>query len=290
MGLSLEALTGGLTLKGLAKGRSDIFHIDPRDIRQKEGWNSRSADDPDNKEHVESLALSIAEIGVQEPLTVFREGGVIYVSDGHCRLAAALLAIQRGAEIKSVPVKTEGRGASEVDFVLSQITRNSGKPLTPFEQGHVYKRLLGYGWLVGDIAKRAGKSDSHVNACLDLQGAPQQIRNLVASGAVAPSLAMKVMKGRTPEEATTTLNNAVDTAHQQGQSRATARHIGQEPKAGKKHPLTRMRELFSEEAGTDVDTSGARTIITVSESVWAEIARLCAGASGCGHMNARTEE
>ena len=264
----------GTTLKELAKGRSDIFYIDPRDITSKDGWNSRSPDDPDNREHVESLARSVAEIGVQEPLTVFRDAGVIYVSDGHCRLAAAMLAISRGAEIKSVPVKTEGRGASEVDLVLSQITRNSGKPLTPVEQGHVYKRLLGYGWQVADVAKRSGKSESHVNACLDLQGAPQQIRNLVATGAVAPSLAMKVMKGRSAEEATATLNNAVDTARQQGQSRATARHIGQEPKAGKKHTLTRLRELFAEEEGTDVDTSGARTIITMREAVWGEIARL----------------
>lgn len=274
MGLPLEPLTQGLTLKGLAKGRSDIFHLDPRSLRVKDGWNSRSADDPDNKEHIECLARSIAEIGVQEPLTVFRENGVIYVSDGHCRLSATLLAIARGAEIVSVPVKTEGRGASEVDFVLSQITRNSGKPLTPFEQGHVYKRLLAYGWGVADVAKRAGKSESHVNACLDLQGAPQQIRNLVATGAVAPSLAMKVLKGRTPEEATATLNDAVDTAHQQGKARATAQHIGQQPRGGKKHTVTRLRELFSEEEGTDVDTSGARTIITMSDQHWSEVARL----------------
>ena len=264
----------GTTLKELAKGRSDIFLLDPRDIRVKDGWNSRSPDDPDNKEHVEGLARSIAEIGVQEPLTVFREAGVIFVSDGHCRLAATMLAISRGAEIVAVPVKTEGRGAGEVDFVLSQITRNSGKPLTPFEQGHVYKRLLAYGWGIADVAKRAGKSESHVNACLDLQGAPQQIRYLVATGAVAPSLAMKVMKGRTPEEATATLNDAVDTAHQQGKARATAQHIGQQPRTGKKHTVTRLRELFGEEEGTDVDTSGARTIITMSDQHWSEVARL----------------
>lgn len=274
MGLSLDVLTGGVTLKGLAQSRSDIFHIDPRALRLKPGWNSRSADDPDNKAHVEALALSIAEIGVQEPLTVFRENGVIYVSDGHCRLSAALLALSRGAEIRTVPVKAEGRGASEADFVLSQITRNSGKPLTPFEQGQVYKRLIGYGWLVPDIAKRAGKSESHINACLDLQGAPQQIRDLVATGAVAPSLAIKVMKGRSAEEATETLNNAVDTAHQQGKARATERHIGQQPKAAKKHAITRLRELFGEDEGADVDTSGARVIITLPEASWGEIARL----------------
>lgn len=261
----------GTALKELAKGRSDIFNLAPRDIHVKEGWNARSTDDPDNEAHVAALALSIAEVGVMEPLTVFREDGKIYVSDGHCRLAATLRAIAAGAPITAVPVKTEGRGASEVDFVFSQISRNSGKPLSPFEQGHVYKRLLAFGWPVGDIAKKSGKSESHISSCLDLQGASPAIRNLVSTGKVSPSLAMKVMRGK-GEQAEDVLNNAVDAATQQGKARATEQHIGQGPRGGKKHAMTRLRELF--EGDTDVDTTGARTIITMTDANWGEVARI----------------
>jgi len=41
-------------------------------------------------------------------------------------LAAALRALENGAELKSIPVKTEGRYADEADRVFSQIVRNSG--------------------------------------------------------------------------------------------------------------------------------------------------------------------
>jgi ParB-like chromosome segregation protein Spo0J len=211
------------TLKELAVKRSDIFFVPPQSLRVKEGLNARVADDPENKAHIEELAISIAEVGVMEPLTCFRIGDEIYVSDGHCRLAATLIAIKRGAEIKAIPVKTDERGTGEADRLLRQVL--SGKAKTPFEQGIIYKRLIGFGWTIATIAAKSGKSISHVNAALDLQEAPVEAQNLVTSGKVSASLAGKVIRERGAKEGTATLQEAVATAESVGKTRATAKHV-----------------------------------------------------------------
>jgi len=48
-------------LASLSQGRSDLHSIDPRVIKIKEGWNCRDTADAETKEHIERLALSIAE-------------------------------------------------------------------------------------------------------------------------------------------------------------------------------------------------------------------------------------
>src|SRR5882672_2826443 len=87
-------------LASISQGRSDMYRLDPRVIKVKDGWNCRDLNAQDTKDHIESLAQSIAEIGVQEPLTVYWEDGAAWISDGHCRLKATLNAIQVGADIK----------------------------------------------------------------------------------------------------------------------------------------------------------------------------------------------
>lgn len=217
------------TLKEIAKGRSDIFNIDPRELQVKAGWNCRDLSTPENQAHIKELAASIAEIGVVSPLTVFREDAKIYVSDGHCRLAATLYCIhQLKVPIESVPVKTEGRAANEADYVLRQIL--DGKPKTAFELGGVCKRLLGFGWTIQDIATRSGKSVSAISAALDLQGAPVEVQKMVASGRVSPTLAARTVKAE-GSGATETLTRAIDHATQRGKEKATARDIGEAPKA-----------------------------------------------------------
>jgi len=237
------------TIKELALKRSDIFYVDPHVLKVKPGWNARNADDPENREHILALARSIAQVGVQEALTVYRDANEIWLSDGHCRLAATFYAIDTlKADIKSIPVKTEGREANEADHVFSQILRNAGKPLTPYEAGTVYKRLVGYGWTVADIALKSGKSKASVDAALDLQGAPLQVQKLVASGKVSATLASETLKKEGAAKATATLNNAVDAATQKGKARATKADIGEAPvtKLTATGKLARIREIIDE--------------------------------------------
>ena len=237
-----------MAIKEVSLRRSDVFHVDPRILCIKEGWNARSPDDPENRAHVQGLAASIAARGVEQPLKCYLDSGKYYISDGHCRLLATLIAIENGAEVKSVPIRLAPKTDNEADHVLSQIVLNSGKPLTMLEASAVYKRLVAFGWTIAEIAQRTGKSAASINTALDLQGAPVQVQKLVASGRVSATLATETIKKEGAAKATETLNNAVDAATQKGKTRATKADIGAAPvtkltAAGK---LARLRELIDE--------------------------------------------
>lgn len=216
----------GSGLKGMASGRSDLFRLNPFAIKVKSGWNSRDLENPENREHIETLARSIAEIGVQEPLTVYMDGDNPILTDGHCRLMATYYAINHlGADIKSVPVKTEPRGADERDRLLSQIVRNSGKRLTPLEQGSVFKRLLDLGWTETEIAKKTGTNPQLVTKYLDLRAAPVEVQAMVKRGEVSATLALEVMADQGATKATETLTEAVAEAKAAGKRKATAKTV-----------------------------------------------------------------
>jgi ParB-like chromosome segregation protein Spo0J len=221
-----EAKSGGL--KAIATDRSDLFRLNPYNITVKPGWNSRDMRDPDNQAHIDELAKSIAAIGVQEPLTVYMDGGKPVLTDGHCRLLATLRAIEEyGAEIRSIPVKTEPKGSDEKDRLLSQIIRNGGKRLSPLEQGQVYKRLLNLGWTEAEIARRTGVQQIQVSKYIDLQAAPEPIQELVATGQVSATLAIETIKDQGTEQAAEVLTVAAETAKARGKKKATATTVAE---------------------------------------------------------------
>jgi ParB-like chromosome segregation protein Spo0J len=262
----------GTTLKEIAVRRSDVFWVDPASLSIKDGWNARVDEDPDNKQHILDLAQSIAELGVLTPLIVFREGDKIFVSDGHCRLAAVKHATTvLGASIASIPVQTEGRSANEADYVLRQLL--DGKPKTPFELGMIYKRLVGFGWPIAQIASRSGKSLASVNAALDLQGAPPEVQKLVASGRVSATQAIKTVKAE-GAEASKSLTQAVDRAVKKGKKKATAKDLA--PANGPRlQKLTRVGQILEKGeilSGDDgVQARQNRTIIVLRDSAWREL-------------------
>lgn len=212
-------------IKETALGRFDVFRLALNDIHTRDGWNVRDVDfnpsDPDDL----SLASSIAENGVKEPLTVVWHDDKAYLTNGHRRRAAALYARDTlGAEIVSLPVQTEERYSSQTEHVLSMITRNSGKPLTPLEQARVYKRLFDLGMNETDIAKRVGRSRQHVVDMLGLNAAPVEVTKMVRNGELSATLAVQTI-AREGDAATTTLTQAVERAKSEGRTRATAKHV-----------------------------------------------------------------
>ena len=268
----------GGSLKEIASKRSDVFHISPAELQIKPGWNSRNLSDPENKAHISSLKMSIREVGVLKPLSVFREGDKTYISDGHCRHAAVLELLSEGVQILTVPVISEpGRGANEADALLKQAL--DGKPKTAFELGFIFKRLLGYGWTEDQIALRSGKGIQSVRQSLELQSAPVEVQKMVASGRVAPTLAVQVL-AKEGDGATQTLAAAIDTAAQQGKTHATAQHIGATPHAPRKARLTQVAELIekcdiveSEEDWDNIDMADKVAII-LSDSQRTNLFRL----------------
>lgn len=225
-----------MSLKEISQGRSDIHKIDPRHINVQKDWNGRDFNDASNLEHVDTLAKSIAEIGIKEPLTVFtnKADGKVYLVDGECRLRAAIRAIEvYKADIKTVPVKSDDQFSNDADRLFSQIIRNSGKNFTPLESAKVYKRLLDMGWNQTDIAKKAGISPGRVSQVLEFLTMPEAVKTMVTKGEVSASLAVKIV-AENPEKATRVLKEASMAAQSDGRKRVLPKDIQEvAPKAAR---------------------------------------------------------
>jgi ParB family chromosome partitioning protein len=212
-------------LASISEGRSDVHRVDPRMLYVKPSWNGRDFSDPDNIQHVEELALSIAEIGVKDPLTVVWEDGKAWLVDGECRLRASLLAISRGAPLKTVPVRSEERGANDADLLFSQIIRNKKKPFAQMELARICKRLCDMGWQQNDIAAKSGVTPARISQLLDLLTMPEPIKQMVTNGQVSASMAQKVVAEHNPVVAVQVLQDAVATAEAEGKQRAMPKHV-----------------------------------------------------------------
>jgi len=212
-------------LASISEGRSDVHRVDPRLLHVKPSWNGRDFTDPDNIQHVEELALSIAEIGVKDPLTVVWEDGKAWLVDGECRLRASLLAIERGAPLKTVPVRSEERGSNDADLLFSQIIRNKKKPFAQMELARICKRLCDMGWQQNDIAIKSGVTPARISQLLDLLTMPEPIKQMVTNGQVSASMAQKVVAEHNPVKAVQVLQDAVAVAESEGKQRAMPKHV-----------------------------------------------------------------
>ena len=230
-----------------SQGKSEVFKVDPKLLVIENNWNTRD-DSPELLEHIDQLALSIAEIGVRKPIEVKLVNGELIVRDGHCRTRATMRAIDHyKADIKTVPVISVDRYANDADLILNQVISNSGKPLTALEEARVYKKLLDMGWQQVDIAKKVGKSNGRISQILDLLTMPVSVQVSVATGAVSASLAQQVVKSaETPQMASQALQEAVAVAQSEG------RKVRPADVGGGKNALTTIKDAFE---NSDIDCS-----------------------------------
>ena len=148
--------------------RKDLFMVPPHQIVIEEGFNARK--DLGRKDgSFQALKDSIASIGIQVPLMVSKKSGkkndpssVFSLIAGERRLTAVRELIQDGIKITRIPCIPVGKEYSETDKILLMVTENNQKPLLPDEEGEAYKRLVRYGMTEAEIAKKVGKSVTHV--------------------------------------------------------------------------------------------------------------------------------
>lgn len=170
--------------------RSDIFHIDPEVIEVEPDWNERT-DFSGEDEMVES----IKENGVIKPLLVQKtSGNRLLLRDGERRLRATKRARREGAEIQSVPVIVLNTKATESDVYFQSLLSNEGKPFTPVEEARAFRRLIGWGFTVEQIAKRLGKSATHVRNRLELAGASPEVQEAVVNREITIGDAHDIVK------------------------------------------------------------------------------------------------
>jgi ParB-like chromosome segregation protein Spo0J len=266
-------------LKQFADSRGTLLNINPRRLKVMPGLNARDANDPENASHIGALTLSIVEYGFLQshPLTVFSQGDEVYIADGHCRLAAALRAIELGVAIETVPCVPERRGSNDVDRILNQNLQNAGKRLTPLEEGHNIKRAYSLGLSVAEIARRLGKSPSYVGELLDFQAASQEIQNQVRDGAVSLSTAAAAIKEH-GVDAAEIISEAVREAGGKKVTRKSVSRIA--------HPPCRIREGGG--GFLVVTFEGHRVIF--GKKLWTHIGEAIGTAAGQEHADPVTIE
>lgn len=252
-----------MSIKELAQGRSDLYRVKPCDLHVKEGWNTRNLSDPENVSHIEALAASIESEGVREPLTVFAENGLYYIENGHCRHAAAMLAIERGYDPEmTVPVMVSGRNLTDNDRLLSQITLNSGKSLSTVELASVISRLSKAGWDSAQIAKRCGFSTVYVRSLITLALAPAPITKMMSEGKVAPTLVIDLIKKHDGDykAVASDLKQAKEAAKASGKNKITKKMITKPEKVKTKSVKDWLSQLFG--------TSGELVNINVNHDAY----------------------
>src|SRR5882757_2337104 len=264
-----------MAIKDVSAGRSDLYRVDPTLIKVKADWNSRDLTDAVNAIHIAELKASIKEIGVKKPLVCYMEDNIVYVSDGHCRLAAVNHLLLEGVEIKTVPVLVEDRFSNEADRIFSQIVHNQGKPLTGIEQAKVFKRLIDLGWAQKDIALKAGLSGGRVSQLLELLTLPVVLQKFITDGKASASMVLSTFKKHNGDVALTVaeLTGAVAVAAEQGRKRAMPKDTEDgegKAKASSNNLKRHLKALIEASyANGNVDDSEDMVTLSITENDWA---------------------
>jgi ParB family chromosome partitioning protein len=218
----------------------EIVQIDPRELEVMADMNPRVQTEG-YKAHVRALADSMKVHGFYQdkPLAGYaaKRGSehVIYIYEGGSRLAASLIAIEEGATFTHVPVSLDTENKSVEDILVAMVRGNTGRPLTPYENGLVCKRLSKMGWDSKKIAMQLGFSVQRTDNLLLLMGSDHRIRQMVATEQVAADVAINAIL-KHHERAYEVLAAAHQAAKDAGKNRVTERfvHSGMLARAAKK--------------------------------------------------------
>ena len=221
------SIKGAMKAAGAAK--RDLWFVPRSQIRVIPGFNVRLKNAAYHA-HIRALADSITIDGFnpEHPLAgyVAREGedSVVYLHDGHCRLAGADLAISEGLEIDALPVVVSTKANDLEDITVGLVRSNAGKPLESLEKAAVCKRLVGFGWDETRIAKRLCFTENYVRDLLTLIGAPAKVRELVANDQISATAALKAMATH-GDKVIVKIEEGLQMAKAAGKSRVTTRYL-----------------------------------------------------------------
>jgi hypothetical protein len=215
------------TMEAAEATSAKLYRVPVDKIKPIPGFNVR-VESPDYLNHRESIRASIAANGYDstKPLAgyVAKEGdeNIIYVTDGHTRLAAvqefnADPDTAEKDEITTLPVMVHAKEVSLTDLTVALHTANSGRPLTPFELGIVVKRLLAdEGAKKGEIATRLGVTSRYLDDVLLLANAEGKVKQHVAAGVVSSTMAIQLLR-KNADTAADKIEVAIKKAEKTGQ-------------------------------------------------------------------------
>jgi ParB/RepB/Spo0J family partition protein len=177
---------------------------------------------------IEELMKSIIENGIRNPLKGYRKGDKIVLKDGHRRMRAVNLAIEKGHKIERVPVVLEQATLNDEERTLEFLIYNDGKPLTMLEQSEVIRRLLNFGWKVTDIVKKTAKARGYIDNLITLTKVPMKVHNLIIEDKISAHAVIQIAAAVKGDDAKliTEVENAVKAAKESGKEKATPKHVG----------------------------------------------------------------
>ncbi|MDE3023306.1 MAG: ParB/RepB/Spo0J family partition protein [Pseudomonadota bacterium] len=172
--------------------RADAMKIKLNDIYEEPGFNLRE-EGSDLEESIFALFEFIMSGGQVPALEVRpREGGGVWIVDGHRRYRAYRRAVTAGAPIEYIPVVAFS--GNDLDRIVRIMTSAEGRPLSQLETAKGYRRLAAFGLNSEQIAKHVGKTRQHVDNLLILANANQDVQDLVKSGVVSATTAIETVR------------------------------------------------------------------------------------------------
>jgi len=211
--------------------KSDVWKIDPRALVIEEGFNTRK-----EMGDISELARSIEVNGLKVPVRVHRDGEKYIVTDGHRRTLAIQELLKRNVEIARIPAIVTRKQSTE-ERIIEILLTNSGKPLTPIEQGNTYLKLLNFGWDAKEISERTGKSEENVkNNIFLVQGSTKETRKFIEEKSISATTARQILKSEVdPDVANAKIKELVETAKSEGKKKVKCSDVA---KPAKKEVVT----------------------------------------------------
>lgn len=169
--------------------KTTAFHLDPRNIKRKEGFNPRF-----DFGEIEALARSIAANGVLNAIRVKKAApGEFELVDGDRRFTAIELLMQNHSKgvqpshdfAEGVPAIVVDPKQDEITSLVQMFEANTGKPFLPLEKAHAFKRMKDAGLNITQIMQRTSCTDHEVIGCLALLDGDETLIKAVENGKVS---------------------------------------------------------------------------------------------------------
>ncbi len=222
-------------IKDFASKVSDIYHLEAFAVLAEPGFNER-ADYGD----INALANDIAENGIIVPFIVRKPPGAndfVYMVSGHRRRRAVDLLIKQGRWNGLIPCRSDDRNSTPVDRLFTQLSENSGKPLTLLEKGRLYQRIRkeaesqGHKITGAEIASRSQTTKQAVSDALTLiEKASPHLIKLIESEKISATTALEIIR-QSPDhkDQDTAADQALETAASTGKTKASPKHLPKTP-------------------------------------------------------------
>ena len=166
-----------------------LLHLDPRDIQVIEGRNSRF-----DYGNIDELADSIKANGMKQPVKVQIKDDCYHLVDGHRRLKACMQLVSKGF-IPDVLAMAISSDITEDEILSDMIISNDGKHFSPLEEAMMLQKLRDtFKWSQNDIAKKIGKSLSHVSNRIALLNADDSIKEALVDGTLKTQEALAIVR------------------------------------------------------------------------------------------------